>query len=215
MKRFTAIVSLLVITAIVAAVNAAVFAYRWMQVSVSIAPATSARGAACTGFYSSVAQPGINLPSAGTNYNAITYGANTITISTGTPVCQWTHGGNAYSLYESIEVTIPLTVGSWYIKDFYGFGYNGTAADPVVYVYVKVEDLANEANIEYANLIIYKDGVQAATVDLKSGTITGSSIMLSPGEALQLDLAIKASAQTDATFRVGFYVGYSSREAPR
>jgi len=78
-------------------------------------------------------------------------------------------GTNTYYLYESITVKVNITVGSWYIKDFYGFGYNGTASDPTVYVYIKVEQSITDSNI-VANriLYIYKGRHKVATVDLKS-----------------------------------------------
>jgi hypothetical protein len=162
-------------------------------------------------FYSSKDQSGISLPDAGTNYDAQTYGENKITVTLGLVVCQW----DSYSLYESITVNVPITVGSWYIKDLYGFGYYGTASDPTVYVYIKVEDPADETGIDTAYLYIYKGRSLVATVDLKSGTVTGSPITLSPGDGLQLDLSIRATGTTSVTFKVGFYATYSSTEAPR
>jgi hypothetical protein len=173
-----------------------------------------ARGAACVGFYSSAEQSGISptyLPKAGTNYNAQTYGTNTISVTRGLVVCQW----DSYKLYESIDVTIPVTVGSWYIKDLYGFGYNATSGSPTVYVYIKVEDFANESGVDFAYLYLYKEGSQVASVDLKTGSVTGSPITLSPREGLQLDLFIKATEAISATFRVGFYATYSSSETLR
>jgi hypothetical protein len=123
-------------------------------------------------------------------------------------VCQWA----TYSLYESIDVTVPVTVGSWYIKDFYGFGYYGTASDPPVYVYIKVEESITDLNIGTAYLYIYKEDTLVATVDLKSEAVT--RITLSPGDGLQLDLSIRATGTTSATFKVGFYVS-QEQEAPR
>jgi len=98
------------VVALVGVVNATVYAYRWITGTVTIAGPGQATGAACTGFYSSAAQSGINLPSVGTNYNAPTYGNNTITVTPGDAVCQW--GTRPYELYESITVNIPITVGS-------------------------------------------------------------------------------------------------------
>ena len=218
MKRFVPVIALVIAAIALATVNATVFAYRWMQGTVTVAGPTAARGVACVGFYSSAAQSGISptyLPQAGTNYNAKTYGTNTISVTPGIPVCQWTVGTTTYSLYESISVNVPITVGSWYIKDFYGFGYNGTATDPTVYVYIKVEQPINDANIDTAYLYIYKGGTLVATVDLKTGSVIGP-ITLSPGNGLQLDLSIRATGATSsATFKVGFYATYSSSETPR
>jgi len=131
MKRFVPVIALVIAAVVLGAVNATAFAYRWIQGTVTVAEPTAARGAACVGFYSSSTQSGISptyLPEAGTNHNAQTYGTNTISVTTGQVVCQW----DSYSLYESITVTIPVTVGSWYIRDFYGFGYSGTSSDPTV-----------------------------------------------------------------------------------
>jgi len=218
MKRLTPVVAILIVAIALAAVNATAFTYRWMQATVTVAGPTDARGAACVGFYSSAEQRGISptyLPKAGTNYNAQTYGTNTISVTSGQAVCQWTVGRATYYLYEGITVNVPITVGSWYIKDLYGFGYNGTASDPTVYVYIKVEDLADETGIDTAYLYIYKGRSLVATVDLKSGTVTGSPITLNPGDGLQLDLSIRATGATEATFKVGFYATYSSSETPR
>ncbi|MEM1623410.1 MAG: hypothetical protein QW543_04665 [Sulfolobales archaeon] len=62
-RKYLALVLAAVALATVA--NATAFAYRWIIGTISVAPATEARGAACTGFYSSAAQSGINLPDAG------------------------------------------------------------------------------------------------------------------------------------------------------
>jgi hypothetical protein len=219
MKRFAPVIALIIAAVVLGAVNATVFAYRWIQGTVTVAGPTEARGAACVGFYSSATQNGISptyLPPAGTNYNAQTYGTNTISVTPGQVVCQWTSGGSTYSLYESISVNVPITVGSWYIKDFYGFGYNGTSSDPTVYVYIKVEQPITDPNIDTAYLYIYYGRALVATVDLKTaGLATGSPIPLSPGDGLQLDLSIRATGATSVTFKVGFYVTYSSSEIPR
>jgi hypothetical protein len=218
MKRYTTIIAMLIIAIAVAAVNAAAFAYRWMQITVDVKSASQARGAACVGFYSSEKQSGIEpeyLPEAGTNYNAKTYYDQLITVYEGQAVCTW----NGYSLYEGITVSLPITVGSWYIKDFYGFGYYGTRDTPVpVYVWIKVEDPADESGISNAMLIFYnattKDHV--ANIDLKtSGPETPTVIKLYPGQALQLDLFIDATQQVTATFKVGFYASHQGNEAPR
>jgi hypothetical protein len=226
MKRFVPVIALVIAAVVLGAVNATVFAYRWIQGTVTVAGPTYARGVACVGFYSSAAQSGITLPTAGTNYNAQTYGDNTISVTPGQIVCQWTVGTTTYYLYESITVDVPITVGSWYIKDFYGFGYNGTATDPPVYVYIKVEYLITDENIVVANLTLYnaKRYAKVAVIDLRTGnvlegpgagTTIAGPITLSPGDALQLDLSIRATgATTSATFKVGFYVS-QEQEAPR
>jgi hypothetical protein len=216
MKRFVPVIALVIAAVVLGAVNATAFAYRWMQATVTVEGPTAARGAACVGFYSSGSEESYGgLPAAGTNYNAQTYGTNYITVTPGQTVCQWTVGTTPYYLYEGITVNVPITVGSWYIKDLYGFGYRGVSGDPTVYVYIKVEDLADETGIDAAYLYIYKGRSLVATVDLKTGTVTGSPITLSPGEGLQLDLSINATRATSATFKVGFYATYSSTETPR
>jgi len=211
-KRSALIVSAILLTAIVAVVNAAAFAYRWMQATATVAPATDARGAACVGFYSSAAQPGITLPEAGTNYNTITYGTNTISVTPGNVVCQWTSGGTTYYLYESITVSLPLTVGSWYIRDLYGFGYNATAGSPEVYVWIKVEEPVSR--VQNATLILYKAGAHVVTIDL-TRTATYGPYTLNPGEAFQLDLFFDTNTADQYKFKVGFYASQQSSEAPR
>ncbi|MEZ0289583.1 MAG: hypothetical protein ABWJ42_00630, partial [Sulfolobales archaeon] len=137
--RKTAIILTTLLIATLVVVNATVFAYRWLEGTINVADKTAASGAACVGFYSSSDQQGIILPTAGTNYNTQTYDGNSISVTPSNPVCQWTVDSITYSLYEGISVTVPITIGTWYIKDFYGFGYKGTASDPTVYVYIKVE----------------------------------------------------------------------------
>lgn len=227
MKRFAPVIALVIAAVVLGAVNATAFAYRWIQGTVTVKGPTDARGAACVGFYSSAEQSNINLPSAGTNYNAQTYGTNNISVTPGQTVCRWTVNGTTCRLYESISVTVPITVGSWYIKDFYGFGYNGTSSDPKVYVYIKVEQSINDSNnIVAANLTLYNASTSAkvAVIDLMTGRVlegpaAGSTIAgpitLNPGDALQLDLSIRATGKTSAaTFKVGFYAS-QKREAPR
>jgi hypothetical protein len=225
MKRFVPVIALVIAAVVLGAVNATVFSYRWIQGTVTVAGPTYARGAACVGFYSSAAQSNITLPEAGTNYNAQTYGTNTISVTPGQAVCQWIVNTTTYYLYESITVDVPITVGSWYIKDFYGFGYYGAATDPLVYVYIKVEYLITDENIVVANLILYNANTsdKVAVIDLRTGnvlegrgagTTIAGPITLSPGDALQLDLSIRATGATSATFKVGFYVS-QEQEAPR
>jgi hypothetical protein len=230
MKRFVPVIALVIAAVVLGAVNATVFAYRWMQATVNVAGSTypTASGAACVGFYSSATQRGISptyLPEAGTNHDAQTYGTNTISVTPRQPVCQWTVDTTTYSLYESITVNVPITVGSWYIRDFYGFGYYGTSSDLPVYVYIKVEYLITDENIVAANLTLYnaKTNDKVAVIDLTTGNVLEGSaakttiagpITLSPRDALQLDLIINATEATEATFKVGFYVSQEP-EAPR
>lgn len=205
---------LLATISVAAVVNATAFAYRWLGGTITIAPATDARGAACTGFYSSAAQAGIPLPPAGTNYNAPTYGGNSISTTPGYAVCQFTSGGSTYYLYESVSATVKVTVGSWYIKDLYGFGYFGTSTDPKVYVYLRVEDVISGVSVAEAKLVVYKGGVQVGELDLKAANKMGP-IELSPGEGLRLDLLfIGATSIGTANLKVGFYATQESGEAP-
>ena len=207
------------VVALVGVVNATVYAYRWITGTVQIAPASEAGGAACTGFYSSAAQSGISptyLPSVGTNYNAPTYGTNTIQVTTGDIVCQW--GTTPYKLYESIDVNIPVTVGSWYIQDFYGFGYyNGTVP---VYVWFRLENDATEGSyLTTAKLVIYKVGSSGTPTYVTELDLLGSSGTyvsagsLNPGEAFRLDLRFDAASAGTASFKVGVYVSQEN-EAP-
>ncbi|MEM0352447.1 MAG: hypothetical protein QW459_05650 [Sulfolobales archaeon] len=210
-RKYLAIVLAAVALATVA--NATAFAYRWISGTISVAPAANARGAACTGFYSSEAQFGIGLPSAGTNYNAPTYGNNQISVTTGNVVCSWTTDNKQYELYESIIVSIPVTVGSWYIKDFYGFGYYGTDTVLKVYVYLVVEDPIDEVTVKEAKLVLVKGGTVVGELNLKESSKVGP-IELYPGQGLRLDLRLTSVTSTGtATFKVAFYVSQES-EAP-
>jgi hypothetical protein len=194
-------------------VNAAVFAYRWMNVSITVNPPTEAKGAACTGFYSSSAQPGISptyLPSAGTNYNAQTYGSNTITVKPGNIVCQW----STYYLYDSITVSMTVTNGSWYIRDLYGFGYYGSTTDPTVYVWIRVEQPVTGVNYAYLQVYNATDKSLVEIIDLTKQNTYGYYAM-SPGKAFQLDLNISIANTGTYSFKVGFYVSQQSAEAPR
>jgi len=205
------------VVALVGVVNATVYAYRWMTGTVQIAPASEAGGAACTGFYSNVTQSGISptyLPPVGTNYNAPTYGSNRISVTPGDVVCKW----NGYELYESIEVSIPITVGSWYIQDFYGFGYyNGTGP---VYVWFRLEDNATEGGyLTTAKLVIYKvdsSGTATYVTELDLLGSTGDYVSagsLNPGQAFRLDLRFDATSNGTVSFTVGVYVSQEN-EAP-
>jgi hypothetical protein len=208
------LVLIVVAVALIGVVNATAFAYRWMTGNITISGASSARGIACTGFYAADNRDPI-MPNVGTNYNAQTYGGNTISVTPGKAVCQWTDsGGNTRYLYESITVNIPVTVGSWYIKDFYGFGYNGTR-DPDVYVWFRLEQPASgTGSISDAYLIINStSGEIIGRLDLLSGTMIGP-FRLSPGSAWSLDLRFNATSTGSVSFTVGVYVSYQSSESP-
>lgn len=200
------------VVALVGVVNATVYAYRWIQGTVTIAGPGQATGAACTGFYSSTEQgiPNTYLPEVGKNYNAPTYGTNTITVTPGNVVCTF----DSYNLYESIEVTIPITVGSWYIQDFYGFGYyRGTGS---VYVYFRVDETNLSSLLTTAYLIIRdtRGGEIARLNLLELGNQTSTAIELSSGSGLRLDLYFDASDTGTVSFKVGVYVTQEPSEAP-
>jgi hypothetical protein len=198
------------VVALVGVVNATVYAYRWMTGTVNVVGADQATGAACTGFYSSADQEGIDLPSVGTNYNAPTYGKYTITVEPRDVVCTW----NGYKLYESIAVTIPITVGSWYIQDFYGFGYYRGADS--VYVYFRVDDDATDGGILTAAYLIIRgiDGREIARLNLLTSGAQTRAIELSPGGGLRLDLYFDAQGTGTVKFKVGVYVTQERGEAP-
>jgi len=207
------LVLLVALVAIVGVVNATVYAYRWMTGTVNIVGPDQATGAACTGFYSSADQEGIGLPGVGTNYDAKTYGDNTITVTPGDIVCTF----DGYKLYESISVIIPVTVGSWYIQDFYGFGYKGVTGDPTVYVYFRVDDDATDNGILTTAYLIIRDteGKEIARLNLLTLGAQRGPIALSPGSGLRLDLYFDASDTGTVTFKVGVYVTQESEEAPK
>ena len=199
------------LVALVGVVNATVYAYRWMTGTVKIAGPGQATGAACTGFYSSADQSGINLPSVGTNYDAPTYGSYRISVTPRDVVCQWTVGSSTYNLYESITVNINVTVGSWYIQDFYGFGFKNESGDPV-YVYFRVEQAATGLSTAY--LKIYKSGSLVTSLDLTNSSDQTNAITLNPNEALRLDLHINSTSTGTVSFTVGVYVTQESDESP-
>ena len=58
-----------------------------MTGTVNISGPSGVTGAACTGFYSSEAQRNIDLPDAGKNYNAPTYGSYGISVTPGAVTC--------------------------------------------------------------------------------------------------------------------------------
>jgi hypothetical protein len=134
-------------------------------------------------------------------------------------VCQWTNetSGRQVNLYEGIDVSINITVGYWYIRDFYGFGYyNGT--DPV-HIWFRLEDPADDGRyLTGALLVVFK--VSGSTTEhigsfnLLSSTGTQWYITsLNSREALRLDLILNAGSNGSVTFRVGVYVSQEN-EAP-
>jgi len=203
------------VVALVGVVNATVYAYRWITGTVDVAGPGAATGAACTGFYSSRVQSGINLPSAGTNYDAYTYGSNSISVTPSGIVCNWTIDNKEYKLYESIEVSIPITVGSWYIQDFYGFGYY-RGPPSKVYVYFRVDDDATDSDILTKAYLIIRNttGDEIARLDLLTYGDQKGPIELSPGQGLRLDLYFDAGDTGTVEFKVGVYVTQESGEAP-
>ena len=190
--------ALLAVAALTAFVAASAFTYRWMEAEVSI------NAPMCIGFYSSIDQPGIPLPTAGTGYNAPTANGDHISVKPGAVACEWSSGSRTYRLYESISMSLPLTPNPWYLKDVYGFGYNGTAKDPPVYVYVKVETPISK--VEKAELILVNASTDdiVAKIDLTKADTYGP-IVMNPGTALKIDLWIYAKTKGDYTFKVGFY----------
>ncbi|MEM0246205.1 MAG: hypothetical protein QXG15_00140 [Desulfurococcaceae archaeon] len=160
---------------------------------------------ACAGFYSSSEQFGINLPLAGTNYNALTYSTR-LSVAHRDTTCNWVYGGRTFSLYGSIEVTVPVTGGLVYIQDFYGFGYKGnTNKDPDIYVWFKLNQttMSSIASSAYIRMYYYK-GEPYWELDLINGTMIGP-IRLSPGQALRLDLFVKANATGTGKFVIELY----------
>ncbi|MGB9817426.1 MAG: hypothetical protein ACPLQS_07565 [Desulfurococcaceae archaeon] len=216
------LVLVVAVVALIGVVNATAFAYRWMTGTVDISGPSGVTGAACTGFYSIVDQPDISgyLPRAGSNAGAPTYGGNSITVEPSNPVCQWTNetSNNPVQLYESIDVSIPITVGSWYIQDFYGFGYYSGRVP--VYVWFRLEDDATDGGyLTTAKLVIYKvdsSGTVTYVTELdllgSSGTYVSAG-SLNPGEAFRLDLRFDAYSAGTVSFKVGVYVSQEN-EAP-
>lgn len=195
--------------------NATVFAYRWFSGALHVYPANMATGAACTGFYTSVGNEfqGIPLPPVGTNAFAPVYGNVYLQPTVGRVVCQFTHNGNTYPLYESVSFEFNITVGNWYFKDIYGFGY-WNPGGPTVYVFLKVEDTVTVP--EEAKLIVYKGNNYVGELNLKNLGDT-LSVTLNHGEALRLDIRISSLNYSYGgggdTFRIGFYVSQEN-ESP-
>ncbi|MEM4532347.1 MAG: hypothetical protein QXU89_01665 [Desulfurococcaceae archaeon] len=194
-------------------VNSSVFVYRWMISTVTVVEPSKAEGIACTGFYSVIDQRGIEeyLPPAGSNAYTITYGTNTINIIPGRTVCILNPGeAIEYVLYESIYVEIPITVGYWYIHDFYGFGYYSKIRGVSINITLVVEESVDPTILAEAKLVIYKAGTNEYIGELNL-TNTGEylSIILYPYEALRLDLVFNAINPGITGFRVGFQLTYS------
>jgi len=210
------LVLIVVAVALIGVVNATVFAYRWIQGTINVFGPENAAGIACVGFYSSRAQSGISptyLPEAGTNYQAQTYGTATIDVTPSNPVCTWSN----YNLYEGISVTIPITNGTWYIQDFYGFGYySPNVNDPnPVYVTFNVTQSITDTNITNAILRL-RDASNPSNVVAEINLITGNvnvyqPLTLNRNSAWQLDLIITATGTANnVQFRVDVYVSPSS-----
>ena len=201
--------------ALIGVVNATAFAYRWIQGTINVYGPEKAAGIACVGFYSSADQPDIlgYLPPAGTNYKAPTYGNNKIEVTPSNPVCTWSN----YNLYEGISVNIPITNGTWYIQDFYGFGYyspNANDPDPV-YVTFRVSQPITHENITSATLRL-RNASNPSNVIAQINLITGSvdvtqPLTLSRNNAWKLDLIINATGTaSNVQFNVDVYVSPSS-----
>lgn len=186
--------------------------YTWVEVTETTLVtntymnSTPIKSLACAGFYSSSEQFGINLPLAGTNYNALIHSARRLSVVHGNATCYWVYGGRTFSLYESIEVTVPVTNGLVYIQDFYGFGYKGnTNKDTDIYVWFKLNQttMGSIASSAYVRMYYHK-GESYWELDLINGTMIGP-IRLSPGQALKLDLLIKATTTGIGKFVIELY----------
>jgi len=234
-RRWIAL-AVVLFAASLAVVNATVFAYRYLTGSVSAVASTGLTnetaaelGAACTGFYINNATTGDTiandtvLPTAGTNNedyvntNTTSWLGVKVDFSNAVPSCQWEDGVGINTLYESATVYLNVSAGTWYVKDFLGFGYPlldpAVQPDPV-YVTVKPTQALSNANITSAEVLIYANGTLIGTVDL-TNTSSSVSFQLSPGDGVQLDLRVRAIGEvSDAGFELGFYVSTTS-EAPR
>ncbi|MEM2590522.1 MAG: hypothetical protein QXE63_04680 [Zestosphaera sp.] len=211
------------LVALLAVVNATVFTYRWLTGTVYVygGPETAAVHG-CVGFYSTADQRGLEgyLPEVGTNYNASVLGTSaTIEVTPGDIVCLIPSTGNN-KLYESISALFNVTVGSWYIQDFYGFGYyaeSETAPDSV-YVYLRVESTNMSLVATNATLIVFRNTTTGwefvASLDLLNAGEMTSAISLPVNSSLRLDLYIDASAKGTGAFKVGFYVTPEAGETP-
>ncbi|MCS7107481.1 MAG: hypothetical protein NZ902_05210 [Acidilobaceae archaeon] len=220
MRNRYVVAAALLLVALAISANATAFVYRWLvgQVNILQDDPDQARGILCTGFYSSAAQEGINLPSAGTNYNAPTFVGQGIQVTPGAVECRWLHNNRQYALYESIQASFSLTVGNWYIKDFYGFGYyQRNPNDPgQVYVSFRVANALNEAaGIVEARLFVYnaQNNQQVANLDLKVPSGFTQPIALPANGAFRLSLYIESNSQVqNADFRIDFAVSPSNEQ---
>ncbi|MEM4562047.1 MAG: hypothetical protein QW123_04150 [Desulfurococcaceae archaeon] len=212
------------LVAMLAVVNATVFTYRWLTGTVLVYGPGAAAVHGCVGFYSTADQPGLAgyLPSAGTNLNAPILGTGErVTVTPGDVVCYIPSTGTN-KLYESISAVFNVTVGSWYIQDFYGFGYyaeSRTAPNPV-YVYLRVESTNMSLVATNATLIVYRydkatgQWVYVASLNLRELGAMTPAISLPVNSSLRLDLYIDAYATGTGTFKVGFYVTPEANEPP-
>ncbi|MEM1668256.1 MAG: hypothetical protein QXM53_06320, partial [Thermofilaceae archaeon] len=210
------------LVAMLAVVNATVFTYRWLTGTVLVYGPEVAAVHGCVGFYSTADPqgPAGYLPSAGTNYNAPILGTNaTVTVTPGDVVCYIPSTGTK-RLYESILAVFNVTVGSWYIQDFYGFGYyaESTTAPNPVYVYLRVESTDMSLVATNATLIVYRNTTTGwefvASLNLRELGAMTPAISLPVNSSLRLDLYIDASTTGTGTFKVGFYVTPEAGEAP-
>ncbi|MCX8196582.1 MAG: hypothetical protein N3F67_05885 [Acidilobaceae archaeon] len=209
----------LALVLLVVVANATAYAYRWISGNVVVAPPERAQGAACTGFYSEYADRGDNpLPNLGTNYDAPTYGDKRISVTPRTVVCEYTYGDHTFYLYESIEVRVPITVGTWWIKDFYAFGYYGNGYEGYVYVYIKVKSTISGVKFDRAELKVYhytRDNRvrEVGAIDLKDSE-SSLFVEMAPGEALSLDLWLDPAegASGEAKFALHFYVSQENEK---
>ncbi|MCX8196583.1 MAG: hypothetical protein N3F67_05890 [Acidilobaceae archaeon] len=212
-NRYVVAAALLLVALAISA-NATAFVYRWLmgQVNIVQGEPEQARGILCTGFYSSAAQEGINLPSAGTNYNAPTYVGQGIQVKPGAVECRWYYNNRQYELYESIEASFSLTVGRWYIRDFYGFGYyKRNPDDPEqVFVSIRVSNALDEAaGIVAARLFVYnaQNNQEVANLNLKVPSGFTEPIALPANGAFRLSIYIESDRPVqNADFRVDFAV---------
>ncbi|MEM3346293.1 MAG: hypothetical protein QXR36_02555 [Desulfurococcaceae archaeon] len=218
------------LVAMLAVVNATVFTYRWLTGTVLVYGPEAAAVHGCVGFYSTMHDgvPRGLLPIVGTNYNAPILGTGaTVMVTRGDVVCQIRESITEeevyyYYLYESISAVFNVTVGSWYIQDFYGFGYyaESTTAPNPVYVYLRVESTDMSYVATNATLIVFKydkttgQWVYAASLDLLSQGAMTTAIELPVNSSLRLDLYIDAYTTGTGTFKVGFYVTPEAGEAP-
>ncbi|MEM4913704.1 MAG: hypothetical protein QW579_05830 [Desulfurococcaceae archaeon] len=211
------------LVAMLAVVNATVFTYRWLTGTVLVQGPATAAIYGCVGFYSTADQPGLRayLPEVGTNLNAPILGTGArVTVTPGDIVCLIPSTTQTYKLYESISATFNVTVGSWYIQDFYGFGYyaeSRTAPNPV-YVYLRVESTDMSLVATNATLIVYRNTTTGwefvASLNLRELGAMTPAISLPVNSSLRLDLYIDAYATGTGTFKVGFYVTPEANEPP-